>query len=237
MFSDLGTNFVGAARHLKEVRDFLKKDSDVIKQYCEQREMVWEFNPPLAPNFGGSWESAIKSMKHHLRRVIADKPLTYEEFSTFLTRVEAIMNSRPLCPISSSPADGFDYLTPGHFLVGAPVILSRLEETLSTFPVNYNARWQLITRSVQDIWRRWSQEYIHTLIQRQKWDKVAPNLLIGQLVLLVDKTRPPTSWALGRIIEVFPGSDTVVRVVKVKTPHGTFVRPVNKLCVDRKSVV
>ncbi|XP_054272888.1 uncharacterized protein LOC128993155 [Macrosteles quadrilineatus] len=137
MYSDIGTNFVGAARELKELRDVLLQGNDQIKSYCEERHINWQFNPPSAPNFGGSWEAAIKSMKHHLKRVIGDRPLTYEEYSTLLAKIEAIMNSRPLCPVSSSPSDGFDYLTPGHFLVGAPLLLSRPEEDLSNQPINF----------------------------------------------------------------------------------------------------
>jgi len=231
IYSDLGTNFVGAARELKEIRDVLMEANDQIKSYCAERQISWQFNPPSAPTFGGSWEAAIKSMKHHLKRVIGDRPLTYEEYSTLLAKIEAIMNSRPLCPVSSNPSDGFDYLTPGHFLVGAPLLLSRPEEDMSNQPINFRSRWQLITRSVQDFWRRWSQEYIHTLMHRPKWDTTSPNLIPGKMILLSDKNLPPTTWSVGRVIEVYPGIDGIVRVAKIKTANGTFTRPVNKLCV------
>lgn len=229
--SDLGTNFVGAARELKEVYSALIQNNPQLVNYCEERKIIWTFNPPSAPSFGGSWESAVKSMKHHLKRVIGERPLVYEEFSTLLARIEAVLNSRPLCPLSSSPSDGFDYLTPGHFLVGAPLILSRPEEDDSDQPINFNSRWQLITRCVQDFWKRWSREYIHTLMQRPKWNKRTPNLSTGTLVLVEEKNLPPTSWIVGRVVNVFPGDDGIVRVVKIKTASGEYIRPVNKLCV------
>jgi hypothetical protein len=200
-------------------------------QKREERKISWQFNPPSAPNFGGSWESAIKSMKHNLKRVIADRPLTYEEYLTLLAKIEAILNSRPLCPVSSSPSDSYDYLTPGHFLVGAPVLLSRPDKDFSTEPIDFRSRWQLLSRSIQDVWRRWSQEYIHNLMQRPKWDSKIPNLTPGKMILLSEKNLPPTSWAIGRVIEVYPGSDGVVRVARIKTANGTFTRPVNRLCL------
>lgn len=37
------------------------------------------FNPPGTPHPGGIWEVAVKSEKFHLKRVIGDATLTYEE--------------------------------------------------------------------------------------------------------------------------------------------------------------
>lgn len=76
----------------------------------------WRFNPPAASHFDGKWEAAVKSVKFHLRCLIGDSQLTYEEFSTLLIQIEAILNFRPLCPLSDDPAD-LEVLTPAHFLI------------------------------------------------------------------------------------------------------------------------
>lgn len=57
-------------------------------------------------------------MKYHLRRVLGNASLTYEEMSGTLCQVEACLNSRSLTPLLSSPAD-LEPLTPGHFLITA----------------------------------------------------------------------------------------------------------------------
>lgn len=69
---------------------------------------------------GGLWEAAIKSAKMHLRKITGTTPLTYEELYTLLVQIEACLNSRPLCPMSNDGTD-LQVLTPGHFLIGAPL--------------------------------------------------------------------------------------------------------------------
>ena len=140
IWSDHGTNFVGAARVLKELEEH-QKTQGVISQFCSTQAISWKFILERTPNFGGLWESAVKSMKTHLRRVISDVKLAFEEFTTILAQVEAVLNSRPLV---SMPCDdnGIEPLTPGHFLIGKPL------ESLPDSPVPYQPisllrRWHL----------------------------------------------------------------------------------------------
>ncbi|CAG9093618.1 unnamed protein product [Plutella xylostella] len=63
----------------------------------------WHFIPPSAPNFGGLWEAGVRSTKTHLKKVIGDSTLTFEELSTVLTQIEACLNSRPLTKLSENP--------------------------------------------------------------------------------------------------------------------------------------
>ena len=71
-------------------------------------------------------------MKTHLRHILGDVRLTYEELSTLLTQIEACLNSRPLAPIVNDD-DGIEALTPGHFLIGKPLIaLPEVTPTLSS---------------------------------------------------------------------------------------------------------
>ncbi|GFX63381.1 mariner Mos1 transposase [Trichonephila clavipes] len=50
----------------------------------------------------------------------------------------------------------------------------------------------------------------------------------NQLVLLKDPNTKPLDWPMGRILEVFPGSDGLVRVVNVKTSTGILKRAITK---------
>ncbi|XP_076299353.1 uncharacterized protein LOC143218194 [Lasioglossum baleicum] len=100
------------------------------------------FNPPAVPHFGGLWEAAVKSTKHHPRRTVREARLTYEEMSTLLTQIEACLNSRPLAALSDDPSD-LTALTPGHFL-GGTALNALPEPSLVDEEVNRLTRWRLI---------------------------------------------------------------------------------------------
>ena len=53
----------------------------------------WIFNPPRAPHFGGIWEAAVKSAKHHMRRDIGEQVLTFFELATLMCRIEACLKA------------------------------------------------------------------------------------------------------------------------------------------------
>ncbi|GFU61586.1 integrase catalytic domain-containing protein [Trichonephila clavipes] len=167
IFSDNVTNFVGTQLELKRLREIMSNCvSDLSKFLCEER-VEWSFIPPRAPNHGGLWEAGVKAVKYHLRHVMGNLRFTYEEFLTTLNQIEGVLNSRPLYPLSCYPGD-FDALTPGHFLVGRP-ITAIAEPNLTEVSDNRLKVWQKQTKIVQHIWKRWSNNYLSTLQNRNKW--------------------------------------------------------------------
>jgi len=70
-----------------------------------EQEVTWKFIPPRSPHFGGIWEAVVRSFKHHLYRVMKDVHFTFEQFNTLIIEIEAVLNSRPLTPLSSDPDD------------------------------------------------------------------------------------------------------------------------------------
>ncbi|KAK7913477.1 hypothetical protein WMY93_013688 [Mugilogobius chulae] len=67
-------------------------------------------------------------------------------------------------------------------------------------------RWKQVQYLADVFWRRWSQEYLSTMQQRQKWFKVRRNFEVGDLVVIVDPTSPRASWPLARVLETRPDS-------------------------------
>ena len=79
--SDNGSNFIGAKNKLQEIYNFLQsEDTDSsVHQHLLKHRITWDNIPERAPHFGGLWESAVKTMKFHLKRVVGTQILTYEE--------------------------------------------------------------------------------------------------------------------------------------------------------------
>ncbi|XP_011860459.1 PREDICTED: uncharacterized protein LOC105557752 [Vollenhovia emeryi] len=229
IYSDNATNFVGAERELAELYQAIRTSFDNhVNEYCSLNEIQWSFIPPHAPHMGGLWEAGVKSCKYHLKRVIGETVLTFEELSTVLVQIEACLNSRPLCQLPSSPND-LQPLTPAHFLIGES-ITGLPDIDLKESPVNRLDRWQLIQRLTQHFWKRWSVEYLTSLQGKCKWTIERENLGIDDIVLVCNDNAPPLQWKIGRVLELHPGADKKVRVVTVKTANSVIKRPITKLC-------
>ena len=225
--TDNGKNFLGASRILEEeFSTFVKTIAQDIAQKYITHGFEWKFIPPHAPHMGGLWEAAVKSFKQHFKRVVGAQKFSFEEFATLLTRIEGVLNSRPISALSEDPMD-LTALTPGHFLRGAP-LLAFPEQTFHDMSVVN--RWEKLKAIHHQFSIRWKNDYLKSLHKRYKWKDSTPNLSIGDLVVVMDDLLPPHDWRLGRIEKIFPGSDGKVRTANVRISTGIITRPIVKLC-------
>lgn len=210
--------------------EFLKTCNHNVREFSSNEGITWHFIPPRSPNFGGIWEAGVKQVKYHLKRVLNDIVLTFEDFYTILVQIESILNSRPLTPLTTDPNDT-EVLTPAHFLIGRS-FNTLPESNLLEVPANRLKKHQHIQKMVQHFWAKWSKEYIHELQQRSKWKHPSANpLKVGMVVLLKEDNLPPSRWLIGRITQLHPGHDNITRVVTVKCAHGEYRRAISKVCV------
>ncbi|XP_014210054.1 uncharacterized protein LOC106640498 [Copidosoma floridanum] len=142
LWSDNATCFHGADTKLRDALRLAEHQWDLVAGALADQDIEWHFIPSGAPHFGGLWEAAVKSVKGHLRRVMSSRHLTYEEFSTVLIGIEAVLNNRPLTPLSGD-TDDLGVLTPGHFLIGAP-LNSIIEATPPDQDLDHLAHWELV---------------------------------------------------------------------------------------------
>lgn len=227
MHSDRGTNFVGAARELRDANEAWQNHQ--VMEYLVTHAIEWHHITPFAPHHGGAWESMVKLVKTHLKKMAGAHLFTYEELATLLTKISAVINSRPLTPLSNDPSD-LTALTPSHFISTRPIV-SPIEPPLTDIPFNRLTAWQRIAKLQQEFSNRWRQECFSEMQRRNKWAGVYRALRIGDLVLIRTDNAPACDWPMGRVIEVFPGPDGRIRSCKIQTKRTTLERPITKLCL------
>ena len=226
VLSDNGTNFVGGQRELQELVEAL--ETPKIERSGADKGIKWNFNPPLAPHFGGVHETMVKAAKKAIRAVLGNATITDEELLSAVVGVEDLLNSRPITYQTANPDDAVP-LTPNHFLHG------RTGGQFAPSSVDVNsfsphARWRRVQELVRHFWMRWLTEWIPALARSKKWSQVRRNLKEGEVVLVIEPNMPRGSWALGRIVTIYPGSDGHVRTVQLQVRGKVIVRPITKVC-------
>ena len=227
IYSDNGSNFVGADRELKQ--SLQEWNQSQIADFLSQKEIQWHFNPRAAPHFGGIWERLVQSCKKALKVVLHGQVVTDEVLETAFAETEALVNTRPLTEVSSSSSD-LEAITPNHFLISRanpvlPCVIFADKE------ISSKKRWRQTQVIINQVWVRWLREYLSTLIARKKWNQSTHNVKVGDLVLVVDEKTQRGDWPLARVMKIFPGKDDTVCVCEVKTKAGVYKKPVARLAL------
>ena len=230
--SDRGTNFVGAIKELgiQAITD----EGGPIQTFLNQQGCTWIFNPPHASHMGGAWERMIGVVRRILDVLISNhhsKQLTHEVLITFMAEACAIVNSRPIVPVSTDPEDPF--------VLSPSILLTQKVQGVNLPPVDvgvkeaYKSQWKFIDLLSEEFWRKWQREYVNTLQSKKKWTRPSPNLEVGHVVLLKTYDFPRGQWPLGIIKRTFPGKDDLVRKVEVRVvrdgKESCYIRPVTEV--------
>ncbi|XP_062713285.1 uncharacterized protein LOC134290231 [Aedes albopictus] len=206
VFSDNGTNFVGASRQLTEEIQRIKAINEDCAATFTNARTQWHFNVPAAPHMGGPWERMVKSVKVAMAAV-SDSPHhpSDEVLETIMLEAEGIVNSRPLTYVPLEAADQ-EALTPNHFLLYSS---SGIKQPTADHLVSLRDSWSVVRNIVDEFWRRWVLEYLPMLTRRTKWFETVKPLEPGDLVVIID--------------------DQTRNIVQ--TARGVFARPAVKLAV------
>ena len=230
--SDRGTNFVGATDSLKI--DAINVEEGKVKAFLYNSGTVWIFNPPHSSHMGGVWERMIGVARRILDSLLLGQHgshLTHEVLTTLMAEVCAIVNSRPLLPVSSDP-DCPQILSPSSLLTQKfdPVV----EPLLDFDPQNmYKAQWQRVQTLADMFWSRWQHDYLQTLQRRHKWQSPESNLKSGDVVLLQDDETSRGEWPMAIVVNAIKSEDGKVRKAEVRVSKEgkpfTYTRPICKL--------
>ena len=234
--SDCGTNFIGARNELQSCLS--EMDDSAIQSYLANEGCEWIFNAPHASHVGGVWERMIGMTRRILDSILADLGpvrLTHEVLTTLMTEVTAIVNARPLVPVSTDP-EMPEILTPA-------TLLTQKSRALKATPGNfsctelYSKQWRQVQYLANLFWTRWRKEYLPTLQPRRKWRNETRNLEEGDLVLLRWREASRNYWPLARITKAQASADGKVRKVDLVTAKDgsrkSYTRPVTEVILLR----
>jgi len=227
--SDRGTNFIGACRELQ-----INTGDPEVKNYLQDQGCTWTFNAPHSSHMGGAWERLIGVVRRILDALLVKdgaSRLTHEVLTTLMAEVMAIMNSRPLVPITYD-AEIPEILSPA-------MLLTQKASVTPAPPGDFKldhlckGQWRQVQSLADSFWKRWRLEYLATLQPRRKWTREKHNLQEGDVVLIKDVQARRNQWPLGLIVEAIPSSDSRIRKVMVKTfSQGTikeYLRPISEV--------
>ena len=227
MYSGNGGNFVGTQCVLKTVFSSLAAKCKVLAA-CQPEQIVWHFIIVQSPHQGGLWEAGVREMKRSFKKIIGGHRLRSDDLVNVLTDVEVILNSRPITPFEAlEEDDGSVALTPGHFLIGRPLL--SIPSNTHDSNIHGLARSNLVKRFMHDLQQKWVKEYLQLHHQRSKWHHPTINFRVGDLVGIKEVAMGRHRLHLGRVVKVYQGSDGLVRVVDVYDGTSTCRRIVQRL--------
>ena len=218
IWSDNGTNFIGAENELLECAENWNTLNIASKR--AHKGIKWKFSPPSAPHQGGIWERLVLSFKRVLYRILGTRRLTDEVLNTTFCLIEYALNARPC---AKQP------VRPGRDNTQSFLIRNQTTGIMSDAGVdktNHRKRYACAQSYANAIWARWLKEYVPALNNRSKWQTPAvQHLKIGGLAWIVEESNPRGYYSTARIEELRYGSDSVSRSAVVHVAR--IARPRN----------
>ncbi|XP_068713712.1 uncharacterized protein [Montipora capricornis] len=188
-----------------------KIDQEKLQANLTSKGIKWKF---IVERW---WERLVRSVKEPLPKVLGKALLSYQELATVLTRIEAVINSRPLTTVSDEIRD-LTPITPAHLALNRDLPIGRslfslpdLEDEVSANKSTTRQRYLYQQKLNNHFWQRWRGEYLQQLSVRQKWVNEQLALKVGDAVLISEDKLSRGKWPMGTVDKLLPGKDGVIR--------------------------
>ena len=218
LWSDPGTNFVGAKPALEQLYSFLDKlDRAELEENAAKNgtEWSWKIHPADSPHRNGAAEAAVKIVKRALSNLGGNGEFTWGELQTFLFMASNLANERPIGARSQAQEDCVEYVTPNSLLLGrANPKGDPGDFQFDGYPFK---RLQLIQGEVKRFWEKWCQLSGPNLFIRNKWHTKERNVAVGDVVWMADQNALRSQYKLARVVSVNADGKGIVRDVHVRT--------------------
>lgn len=216
VWSDAGTNFVGAKSILNDLYKFL---NEIEKRGVEEiaakhgTEWSWQIHPADSPHRNGAAEAAVRVVKRALQNLLPSS-LTFSEFQSCLQIAANLVNEQPIDARVQSREDCIQYLTPNTLLLGRSSHEGDIKHfDFSSYPLK---RLNEMQSHVNSFWRKWSQLAGPNLFIRSKWHTKQRNVAVGDVVWVADQNALRAQYKLGRVVSTNPDPKGIVRDVNIR---------------------
>ena len=225
--SDNQTSFTAARKELLQL--ITEENAEAVQHELQKRfnrPLTWEFIPPRAPHFGGSWEIVVKAMKRALKVITDGTDVNEDQFRTAVSQAASLLNSRPL---SRELLDEKEIiLTPNSFLIGQ-FDTSLAEHTANPGLSKLGIKYKEVIKIGQLVWKQFQRELLPEMAPRSKWFKIFPNLEPGNVVLVIEEDTPRGHWKTAIVEKVHNSADGRARSATIRMNGKSFKRPIVNL--------
>ena len=216
--SDNGSNFI----------------SNDVQTFAVGQGILWKFNIPEAPWYGGFFERMVQLVKRCLKKILGNARIDYDEMLTVLKQIENVINNRPLTYDYTD--DMIEPITPNKLMYGRNLDVVNINGNNYEKIDNTKKRHKYIQSLIDHFWKRWSNEYLVELREHHKKfknTKCLPAPRLNDVVLIKDDNLKRSDWKMVKITELIRSKDNNIRAAKLDTrSNGKLVhicRPINKL--------
>ena len=173
--------------------NFTSFKSAEVNNFLRKSQIKWHFILELSPWWGGFYERLVKIVKTSLHKTIGHSKLLYDELVTVLTRIESMMNSRPLTYLSN---ENVEAITPYHLLHGRNIAArgDRITHDFENVDRNVISRVEYMRTVLKQYWNRFCHEYTYALRERMIYDKekrAIPKVTVDDVVIIVENNVKP----------------------------------------------
>ncbi|CAB4007204.1 Pro-Pol poly [Paramuricea clavata] len=231
------------AKTFKSAKKTLQRLFDIpeVKNFLVNKGIEWRFNLAKSPWWGGFFERMVKGVKTCLKKVLGKSQLSFDELSTILAEIEAVLNSRPLTYSYSDDIE--EAITPAHLIIGRRLLNlpdgvvreENFDGESGKEAVQRRATY--VAKKIQHFWQRWKREYlvdIREFHRPKKGNTSTSPVQVGDIVSIRDESQLQRGlWSMGKVERLVTGRDGNVRgarVLRVKNGKRNIIdRPLQKL--------
>ncbi|XP_039525732.1 uncharacterized protein LOC120477871 [Pimephales promelas] len=245
LWSDSGSNFIGAKPVLEDLHKFLERqDREKLGMEAAKNgtEWSWKVHPAGSPHRNGAAEAAVRLVKRALLNLGCNKVMSWGEFQTFLYTASNLVNERPIDARIQSREDCVEYVSPNSLLLGRTG--RKGDQGSFEFEGYPYRRLRIIQEEVNKFWRSWCQLAGPNLFVRNKWHTKERNVAVGDVVWVADQNALRGQYKMARVVDINADKkgtvrDVMVRVfpsypVSIVKPNqaetGKNVKPTKKHC-------